>query len=120
MDHWSCGCSCHFILSPWLSHLTFGNKEYTAAFMWLSVTLLFNQLTSGQDVLNKDALNLAKDGSFVGLVISAPLLLLLSSVDGIVPAIILTALFISHYLVFCKENKNVRPEVRRLFFREKE
>jgi O-antigen/teichoic acid export membrane protein len=51
MDHWSIGCSCHFILSPWLSHLTFGNKEYTAAFMWLSVTLLFNQLTSGQDVL---------------------------------------------------------------------
>jgi hypothetical protein len=74
MDHWSCGCSCHFILSPWLSHLTFGNKEYTAAFMWLSVTLLFNQLTSGQDVLNKDALNTwQSDGSFVGLVISAPL-----------------------------------------------
>jgi O-antigen/teichoic acid export membrane protein len=51
MDHWSMGAVVTFILSPWLSHLTFGNKEYTAAFMWLSVTLLFNQLTSGQDVL---------------------------------------------------------------------
>jgi O-antigen/teichoic acid export membrane protein len=88
-----------FTLSPWLSHLTFGNKEYTAAFMWLSVTLLFNQLTSGQDVLLQGMRKLkylAKAnmlGSFVGLVISAPLYYYYR-IDGIVPAIILTALFL--------------------------
>ena len=39
------------ILSPWLSRLTFGNKDYTLAFIWLSVTLLFKQLSSGQLVI---------------------------------------------------------------------
>jgi O-antigen/teichoic acid export membrane protein len=93
MDHWSMGAVVTFILSPWLSHLTFGNKEYTAAFMWLSVTLLFNQLTSGQDVLLQGMRKLkylAKAnmlGSFVGLVISAPLYYYYR-IDGIVPAII--------------------------------
>jgi len=88
-----------FILSPWLSLLTFGNKEYTVAFMWLSVTLLFNQLTSGQNVLLQGMRKLkylAKAnmlGSFVGLVISAPLYYYYR-VDGVVPAIILTVLLL--------------------------
>ena len=34
--------------SSWLSQLTFGNTNYTSAFMWISFTLLFTQLTSGQ------------------------------------------------------------------------
>ena len=88
-----------FILAPWLSQLTFGNKEYTLAFMWLSVTLLFNQLAIGQNVLLQGMRKLkylAKAnmlGSFIGLVISAPLYYYYR-IDGIVPAIILTALFI--------------------------
>ncbi len=88
-----------FILAPWLSQLTFGNKEYTLAFMWLSVTLLFNQLAIGQNVLLQGMRKLkylAKAnmlGSFIGLVISAPLYYYYR-VDGIVPAIILTALFL--------------------------
>jgi O-antigen/teichoic acid export membrane protein len=88
MDHWM-GAVVTFILSPWLSHLTFGNKEYTAAFMWLSVTLLFNQLTSGQDVLLQGMRKLNTwpkpiCWSFVGLVISAPLYYYYR-IDGIVP-----------------------------------
>lgn len=88
-----------FISAPWLSQLTFGNKEYTLAFMWLACTLLFNQLTSGQDVLLQGMRKLkylAKAnmlGSFIGLVISTPLYYYYR-VDGIVPAIILTALFL--------------------------
>lgn len=39
------------VLSPVLSQMTFGNKEYTVAFAWLSITLLFNQLSTGQLVL---------------------------------------------------------------------
>lgn len=39
------------IFSAWLSEITFGNKDYTFAFIWLSITLLLNQLSSGQLVL---------------------------------------------------------------------
>lgn len=88
-----------FILAPWLSQLTFGNNEYTIAFMWLSCSLLFNQLASGQNVLLQGMRKLkylAKAnmlGSFIGLLISAPLYYYYR-IDGIVPAIILTALFL--------------------------
>jgi O-antigen/teichoic acid export membrane protein len=88
-----------FILAPWLSQLTFGNKEYSLAFMWLSFTLLFSQLASGQNVLLQGMRKLkylAKAnmlGSFIGLTISAPLYYFYR-IDGIVPAIILTALFL--------------------------
>ena len=88
-----------FILAPWLSQLTFGNNEYTVAFMWLSVTLLFKQLTSGQNVMLQGMRKLKylamanMLGSAIGLVVSAPLYYYYH-IDGIVPAIILTALFL--------------------------
>jgi len=88
-----------FISSRWLSQLTFGSPEYTIAFMWLSCSLLFNQLTSGQNVLLQGMRKLkylAKAnmlGSFFGLVISAPLYYFYR-INGIVPAIILTSLFL--------------------------
>ena len=87
-----------FIFASWLSEWSFGNKEYSIAFKWLSVTLLFNQLTSGQYVLLQGMrkLNfLARAnmiGSALGLLVSVPLYYYLR-IDGIVPAIILTALF---------------------------
>lgn len=90
------GASITFITSPWLSQLTFGNKEYTYAFMWLSGSLLFNQLASGQNVLLQGMRKLkylAKAnmlGSFIGLIITAPLYYYYGE-DGIVPAIILTS-----------------------------
>ena len=31
------------VLSPWLSELTFGNRDYTFAFIWLSVILLLKR-----------------------------------------------------------------------------
>jgi len=85
------------ILSPWLSQLTFGNKDYTLAFLWLSVTLLFNQLSSGQLVVLQGLRKLkylAKAnlfGSFLGLIITVPLYYFYG-VDGIVPGIISTAM----------------------------
>lgn len=88
-----------FIAAPWLSQLTFGNKEYIYAFMWLSCSLLFNQLAIGQNVLLQGMRKLKylaqanMLGSFVGLIISAPLYYFYG-IDGIVPAIILTALFL--------------------------
>lgn len=87
------------VLSSWLSQLTFGNKVYTFAFLWISITLLFNQLSSGQLVVLQGLrkLNyLAKanlSGSFIGLLITVPFYYYWG-VNGIVPGIIGTS-FIS-------------------------
>ena len=84
------------IFSSWLSQLTFGNKDYTWAFLWISVTLLFNQLSIGQLVVLQGLrkLNyLAKanlSGSFTGLFLSIPFYYFWG-IDGIVPGIIVTA-----------------------------
>jgi O-antigen/teichoic acid export membrane protein len=85
------------VLSSWLSQLTFGNTDYTIAFIWISITLLFQQLTTGQFVilqgLRKIQL-LAKanlTGSTLSLLIIVPLYYYLG-IDGIVPAIIITAI----------------------------
>ena len=85
------------ILSPWLSVIAFGDKSYTLAFIWISITLLFNQLSSGQLVVLQGLrkLNyLAKanlSGSFMGLLITVPIYYFLG-IDGIVPGIISTSL----------------------------
>lgn len=93
------------ILSPWLSQLTFGNKDYTVAFIWISATLLFQQLSSGQMVVLQGLrkLNyLARanvTGSALGLLISVPVYYKWR-LDGIVPVIIITSLvtmFLSWY-----------------------
>ena len=39
------------IFAPWLSELTFGNKEYTFAFICISITLLLTQINAGQLVI---------------------------------------------------------------------
>jgi O-antigen/teichoic acid export membrane protein len=85
------------ILSPWLSQLTFGNHKYTLAFIWVSITLLFNQLTVGQLVILQGMrklqylakANLA--GSLLALLVTVPLYYLWG-VGGIVPAIIGTSI----------------------------
>ena len=80
-----------------LSEFSFGNANYTNAFRWLSVTLLFNQLTSGQNVLMQGmrqlrSLALANViGSAVGLVLSLPLYYLYRF-EGIVPAMIISSI----------------------------
>ena len=91
--------------APWLSELTFGNKDYTIAFIWISVTLLFSQITSGQLVVLQGMrklqylakANLA--GSAFGLITSVPIYYIWG-VKGIVPAIIIStflAFLISWY-----------------------
>lgn len=85
------------VLSPWLSQLTFGNRDYTLAFIWISVTLLFQQLSSGQMVVLQGLrkLNyLARanvTGSLMGLLIAVPIYYKWR-IDGIVPVIIISSL----------------------------
>lgn len=84
------------VLSPWLSQLTFGNKDYTIAFIWISITLLLGQLSSGQMVLLQGMRKiqfLAKanvTGSVLGLVTTIPLYYFWG-IKGIVPAIIIAS-----------------------------
>lgn len=83
--------------SSWVSEITFGNKKYTVAFIWLSVTLLFDQLSTGQLVVlqglrkYKHLANANLTGAILGLVVSVPLYYSLG-INGIVPAIIGTSL----------------------------
>ncbi len=86
-----------FVLSPYLSEITFGHKDYTLAFRWISISLLINQLSSGQIVVLqglrklKYLANAGVTGSFAGLIISIPLYYFWG-IDGIVPAIIATSI----------------------------
>lgn len=85
------------LLSPWLSQLTFGNSDYTVAFAWISLSLLFAQLTSGQLVILQGLRKLkllAKAnvvGNAVALVFTIPLYYFYN-IEGIIPSIIITAL----------------------------
>ncbi|WP_208891148.1 oligosaccharide flippase family protein [Polaribacter sejongensis] len=85
------------IFSSWLSEFTFGNSEFSFAFMWISITLLFKQLTTGQLVILQGLhkINyLAKAnlvGSLIGLIVTVPLYYFFQ-IDAIVPAIIITSI----------------------------
>jgi len=92
-------------LAPLLSQWSFGNREYTWAFIWLSVTLLLYAISQGQRAILqgtrrlKDMAKAAVIGSVLGLVISIPLYYWFG-IKGIIPAMIITsftALFLSWY-----------------------
>jgi O-antigen/teichoic acid export membrane protein len=85
-----------FFSASWLSELTFGNNNYTYAFIWLSITLLLNQISTGQNVILRGARKvklLAQAsvlGSSLGLITTIPLYYYYG-IDGIVPGIIVTS-----------------------------
>lgn len=85
------------LLSSWLSQLTFGNSEYAFSFVFLSITLLFKQLSTGQLVVLQGLRKmkfLAKAnfyGNLFGLLFSIPLYYYYR-IDAIVPTIIVASL----------------------------
>jgi O-antigen/teichoic acid export membrane protein len=85
------------VLSPFLSELAFGNRDYTSAFIWISATILFQQLSSGQLVVLQGLHKLqflAKanmSGAIIGLMISVPVYYIWR-LDGIVPVIIISSI----------------------------
>lgn len=85
------------ILSQSLSRLAFGNNNYTIGFVWVSITLLLNQISTGQIVLLRGMRKIklmarsSMTGSLLGLIVSVPIYYIWG-VDGIVPAIIATSL----------------------------
>lgn len=84
------------VFASHLSKWTFGNSEYTWAFIWLSVTLLLQTISKNQIAIMQGTrrLNdLAKAsvlGSLIGLFTAIPLFYFFG-VKGIVPSLILTA-----------------------------
>ena len=93
------------LFSSCLSELTFGNSNYTYLFVYLSITLLFKQLSVGQMVVFQGLRKLkilAKAnfyGNLIGLLFSIPLYYFYR-IDAIVPTIITTSvssLLISFY-----------------------
>jgi len=85
-----------FFLSPFLSQITFGNKNYTVAFMAVSITLLLSQLNTGQLVILQGMRKLdylAKAeiaGMLIALFTSVPLYYQYG-IGGIVPAIVISS-----------------------------
>ena len=104
------------VLSPLLSKLSFGNYDYTIPFFFLSVILLFNQLSAGQLVVLQGMRRLkylakaSAIGVTLGLFVSVPLYYLLG-IKGIVPTLILTSvlsLILSIYFSRKVEIKKIR------------
>jgi O-antigen/teichoic acid export membrane protein len=90
------GSALLIIFSPLLSQFTFGNKNYTWSFVFLSVMLIFSTLTNGNTALLQGTRKLkytaqsAIIGSLAGLFTSIPLYYFLGT-KGIVPALIISA-----------------------------
>lgn len=84
-------------IAPLLSQWTFGNRDYTWSFVWLSVTLLLQALSKGQSTILQGTRRLKEMarsgviGSALGLFTSIPLYYWLG-VRGIVPAMVISAL----------------------------
>ncbi|MFN3754756.1 oligosaccharide flippase family protein [Flavobacterium sp.] len=84
------------VLSPILSRVTFGNDQYTLAFVLIASTLLFKQLANGSLVVLQGLSKiqyLAKAnlyGNLLGLLISLPLYYWFK-INGIVPSIVLSS-----------------------------
>lgn len=102
------------IFSPLLSQITFGNRDYTLAFIWISITLLFNQLSSGQLVILQGMRKLqylAKanlSGSVTGLILTIPLFYIWG-INGIVPSIIVTALITLTFSWYYSKKIKIQP-----------
>ncbi|MGV9003544.1 oligosaccharide flippase family protein [Flavobacterium sp.] len=90
------------IFSPLLSKFAFGDTSKTTSFIWLSVTFVFGALSGGIYTLLRGTRQLKYlaqaniFGGIVGLVVALPLFYFYG-IDGVVPAIILTAF--ANYLV---------------------
>ncbi len=84
------------VFAPWLSQITFGNKDYTIAFACISVTLLLSQLTSERLVILQSMrkmqllANANLLGSFLGLLIIIPVYYYFK-LAGIVPGLIIAS-----------------------------
>jgi O-antigen/teichoic acid export membrane protein len=104
------------VLAPWLSELTFGNRQYAVSFALLSITLLLTQLNNGQMVLlqgTRKLKELAKAnvwGTTVGFIVTLPFYYWLG-LKGIIPALIGTAIIVLLISIYFSRNIQL-PEIK--------
>lgn len=109
------------ILSPLLSEIAFGNKDYTISFVLISIAVFFNQLTIGNlSVLQglRKLNNLAKAtlwASFFSLITIIPLYYYFG-LKGIVPVIILTSIFT--FIISWYFTKQFKPKSNQIGIRD--
>ncbi len=98
--------------SPWLSEIAFENKDYTFSFVWISIALLFNQLSSGQLAILQGLRKLKKlakanlYGNLLGLCIVLPLYYFYR-IDAIVPAIIISSLIAFLFTFYYAQSEKI-------------
>lgn len=103
-------------LAPYLSRWTFGNDEHMWSFVFLSCTLLFNALASGEQAVLQGLGKLKKMaqcsviGSSAGVLLSLPLYYFFR-VGGIVPSLILQSLSVAVTTFFLR---NRMPDAPRM------
>ncbi len=103
-----------FFGAAFLSETTFGTDDYTIAFRWLSLVLLFNQLASGENALLQGMRQLKYMatanvlGSVFGLLISIPLYYFYK-IDGIVPSMIISSFFSIIISWSCTRRLKIKP-----------
>lgn len=108
------GVTIMIVASPWLSEIAFGNKEYTISFMWISIALLFKQLSSSQLAILQGLRKLqylAKAnllGNFIGLIITLPLYYYFR-IDAIVPAIIIATFMSFVFTYYYSQKLEIEP-----------
>jgi len=108
-------------LAPFLSKWTFGDYEYTWAFIWLSVTLLLQTISKGQIAILqslrrlKDLAKASVFGSLVGLFTSVPMYYFFG-VNGIVPSLVATA--VTTTILSWNYSRKVKIELVKMSFHD--
>lgn len=98
------------LFSKYISQFTFGNTEYTFAFVWLSIAVFFTQLTKGKIAILQGTRRLKKlasanlTASTVSLLLTLPLYYIFE-LKGIVPALIASAIIT--FIVFKLFTKDI-------------
>ena len=119
----SLGMIAVLLFSPLLSKYSFGHTGYTLSFAILSLTLLFDQLANGQNVVLQGTRKLsflAKSqvyGATVALIVSIPLFYFFRE-KGIVPALIInsiTVFILAKYFASRVSIKKVQLSINEVF-----
>lgn len=105
------GAAVMISLAPLLSRWTFGDDKHIWGFVWLSCTLLFNALLSGEQAILQGTRQLRKlakcsvYGAIAALVTTVPLYYF-GGIDGIVPALIVYVA-VTYLVTLLYRNKDV-------------
>ncbi|ERM83982.1 hypothetical protein P872_01595 [Rhodonellum psychrophilum GCM71 = DSM 17998] len=115
------GVIASILFAPLLSSFAFGTREYTSAFMWLSIVFIFGALTGGIYTIlraTRKVKYLAQAniyGAVSGLLVTLPILYVWG-VDGVMPSIVVASL--ATYLISLYFRKKVNIEVINVTLRE--